>query len=206
MFTQIPCVLRSAMHPIFRKPNKTFLTFLINFEYIVSIDVCTAWSTEIPKWSLYIYTAALHCAPKLPIFTCIFANSFFYIRIFQCERMKIWRAWCCFKWLLLLPLSSITCCTLQLVFLLKKRRISENMVYFYKLSMTVVRIILVLYMVLNSCVIICLPTDTSMEVHLTLQNFIISKCYEDFLCSEYLDQRWCYCLCDNMYWMLHVIT
>jgi hypothetical protein len=55
--------------------------------------------------------------------------------------------------------------------------------------MTVVRIILVLYMVLNSCVIICLPTDTSMEVHLTLQNFIISKCYEDFLCSEYLDQR-----------------
>jgi hypothetical protein len=47
------------------------------------------------------------------------------------------------------------------VFFLQKRCISENMAYLYKLSMIIVRIILALYMVWNSCVIICLLTDMS---------------------------------------------
>ena len=42
--------------------------------------------------------------------------------------------------------------TCDFFFFIQKRCISENMVYLYKLSMTVVRIILVPYTVWNSCV------------------------------------------------------
>lgn len=120
-----------------------------------------------------------------------YLHIFFYIRIFQCERKKIWRVWWCFKWLLL-PVSSITCCTLQLVtfFFSFRKDVFQKIWY---ICINSAWLLLELSWFPTQCgilVSICLPIDTSIQVHLTLQNFIISKCYEDFLYSEYMDQIW----------------